>query len=372
MKNGIGMVILGVGFSVAQAAVMGRIPDTVMQPRALMLGNAYVASGEDYFGFLYNPAALGQKAEVEVDGGFWVLGSRGAVDAVREFQEILKAPHSHQPQLFQDWITRRYGQAYLARTQWHGIISAPGWALAVIPADFQVEMGFHNWGVPTVEARVQGDSTLALGWGRLLGFWPGIGKVHMGLTSRIFHRYHWHRWVALPDLINDPNQFNRLHLDQGWLMEVDWGLLVTPPMDEVTAARWGRWRWGTVVRNLGPIRGGQSTVPSNPRVMDLGWRWDLPPWGIWQLRLLGDLKNLGWQPYVWENHWALGMELDWRMRSWWWGRYSLGFRGGYPAFGASFFMGLGRLELGRFVEPVGIGSHRKPNETYWIQMSLQF
>jgi hypothetical protein len=108
------------------------------------------------------------------------------------------------------------------------------------------------------------------------------------------------------------------------------------------------------------------------RRIDLGVKYDLPNWWVFDPHFSLDVRDIGHENWSILKGLHAGAELYWTVFSWWKGSWSVGINQGYwtAGFGARFAWF--QLDLASWGEEVGTSSDPKENRRYIVEMSLDF
>ncbi len=353
-------------------------------PRALGMGEAFVAAVDDYSALFYNPAALARREDGQINLSFDFSWSKSFFDFAKKMDDASKVTgtDAQKQQAYLNVLQDLYGSNYtIGANLPNGIWVRPGWGVAVLPMDFTSDLTIHKG--PTVNVRAYGDSTIAFGYGR---DYKGIpGRLSLGTTLKFVNRAFINRSVTLIDLAVDSKVIKKEDARDGYTLDADLGALYTPELP--TDGLWGVFRlskptFGVVVRNVLDYGFGQSfnlinkTTVEAPeklnRTIDLGSKWEFPQLGIFSGRGVLDFRDI-MHPYVTFRKSAhIGMEFDWRMASWWKGSYRVGVNQGYFTAGVSALLFLFNLDLVTYGEDIGSSDSPKENRVYMVRMNIDW
>lgn len=373
--------------AVTQDSVSNKIHQHYISPRALGMGNAFVAVADDYSSIFYNPAGLGRRKDHDIN-----LSMEGAMTAsfVGFAQDIEAAQNTpgtdtQKNEAVAEAIEKQYGETFgfrLAPTS--GIWAAPEWSVAVIPLDLSVELTPRRQVGPSIDTTVIADTTVALGFGKDVT-WIPHSRTSVGVTGKFVNRGYASKSINSIEAATDPNLVTAEDLKEGFTVDFDLGILYTPelPSEGIfwQALRLARPTFGAVIRNIGEfgftqklgLLGKQSGEPEKLyRTIDIGTRWEYPDLWIFGGRGVLDVRDILHPKFNFQKGLHLGLEFDWTMSSWWRGAYRVGLNQGFLTLGASAMLGIFNLDLVTYGEDVGTYGAPKENRLYMLKMNLNF
>ena len=369
-----------------QTGVSFRIHHPYVSPRALGMGDAFVAVSDDYSSIYYNPAGLAGRKDGEMNFGFDMGVSSSFFSMINDLSTASNKPgtSSQKSQYVMDEITKLYGQSYMARGGLNGIWVRPGWGIGVSLLDLTAEMSIHKQSGPSVNTTMYLDSNFTYGYGKEVT-WFENAKTSVGVSGKFVNRGYFSKSINFMEIAADPNLIKTSDLQEGYTIDADLGMLYTPEIPEQ-----GFWKYlkytkptfGVVARNILELGFGQSlklinkTTTSAPekmyRVIDIGSRWEYPKAWIFSGRGAMDFRDIG-HPYVnFRKSLHLGFEFDWTMYSWWKGAYRVGLNQGYLTAGISALFSFFNLDLLTYSEDVGSYNEPQENRVYALKMNLNF
>lgn len=361
-----------------------RIHHHYQSPRALGMGDAFVAIANDYSAILYNPAGLARREDGQVNLSMEFAGSQSFSDFTKDTSSVKTTGNSSTDYaLYSDLLQKYYGKVFQTRVGlFEGFWVRPNWGVAFIPLDATLEYKIHNQVAPALNVRAYLDTTLAYGYGTDIKG-SMFGRWSMGTTVKFVNRGYANKIVSAFDLVADSNAVKKEDLRDGYTLDMDIGTLYTPhlPGD-------GIWQlfslakptFGAVLRNVGETGFGQSLKIFNKtqveapekmyRVLDVGMKYEYPNIWIFNGRGALDIRDIGHPNFTWRKGFHLGFEFDWTMATWWKGSYRIGVNQGYPTLGFSALFSVFNLDLVTYGEDVGSFSSPKENRIYLVKLNI--
>ncbi|WII72872.1 hypothetical protein QJS83_03180 [Bdellovibrio sp. 22V] len=377
---------------VAQAAFAESISTTIhhhyQSPRALGMGDAFVAVANDYTALFYNPAGLARRDDGQINLSLSAAGTPGAMDFYKEYQDIEQSNQSETDKqtAYLQLIEKHYGDVYSMRlSPLEGVWVRPNWGLAFIPMDVSVEMAMHQQVGPTINATVYADTTLALGYGDdFHGF--SHGRFSWGVTGKFVNRGFFSKPISATDLAASDEIVKKEDLLEGYTVDADVGLLWTPELPDSgfwSVLRLAHPTFGMVVRNVAETGFGQTMQLVNKekqngtpeklyRVVDIGTRWEYPTAWIFGGRGVLDFRDIGHPDFNWRKGTHLGFEFDWTVSTWWKGHYRVGLSQGFWTAGLSAELGIFNLDLVSYADDVGTKNTPVESRVYGTRLNLDF
>lgn len=376
--------------AVAQSGVSRKIHNQYVSPRALGMGNAFVAVASDYNALLYNPAGLARRDDNEInlymDGGL----SASFLQFGKEISDAqaTQGTDSQKQEAIMNVLQKQYGRSYGIRTSLFGAFWVrPKWGIALIPLDLTVEESLHQSVGPSINATVYMDTTFAMGYGSDIKSFPG-GKLSWGVTGKAINRGYFSKSINFLELATDSNVIQSSDLREGFGVDADIGFLYTPRIPStglLSVLRLTRPTFGLVVRNVmenkftSSMKLLNSTPPADAkppeqlyRVIDVGSKWEYPSAFIFGGRGVLDIRNIMHPSFSMRKGLHLGFEFDWTVASWWKGAYRVGLNQGYWTAGASAMFTFFNLDLVTYGEDVGTYSTPVENRIYSVRASMNF
>ncbi|MES3039033.1 MAG: hypothetical protein V4736_14090 [Bdellovibrionota bacterium] len=356
-----------------------------VSPRALGMGNAFVAVANDYSAIFYNPAGLARREDGELNLSLDLAATPAAVKFSEDITAASKLPEADKNQAYADLLEAQYGKTYGMRVQApSAILARPGWGFGIIPMDLSVDLDINNTIGPSVTPTVYADTTFALAYA---DDWKRIedGRLSWGVTGKFVHRGFFSKPITLIELAVDSTLVDSSDFTEGYTIDADIGFMYTPIIPNegfVQVFRLARPTFGVVFRNVAETGFGQNfkAFSRNPvgepeklyRTIDIGSKWEYPSFWIFSGRGVLDIKDINHPRFTMKRGLHAGFEFDWTVASWWRGQYRVGYSQGYISYGASALFGVFNLDAVSYGEEVGSISEARENRVYMARMSLNF
>ncbi|MEZ0391751.1 MAG: hypothetical protein ACAH59_06020 [Pseudobdellovibrionaceae bacterium] len=375
--------------SFAQEGIHTSIHHHYQSSRALGMGDAFVATANDYTALFYNPAGLARRDTGQINLSIELGGGVDTYKFYEDMSEVEKAEYandSEKMQAYSEFLNEYYGKPLNFRVKaFEAIWARPGWAIGFVPMDFSFEGQIHNQGTPALDVRAFADTTLAYGYGSDI---KGVtsGRLSWGTTAKFINRGYINREVNAVDLVADPKTVKKEDARDGYTVDFDLGALYSPkiPTEGIFSIfQLAKPTFGAVVRNIIDsgfknsfkiINKDQTVEPPEKlnRVLDVGAKFEYPEIWIFGGRGEVDFRDIGHPNFNWRRAFHLGFEFDWTVTSWWKGHYRFGVNQGYPTLGASALLFFFNLDVVTYGEDVGTYYNPKENRVWMAKLNLDF
>lgn len=382
-------IFLGTSTFAADQGVSNTIHHLYISPRALGMGDAFVAVANDYNALYYNPAGLArlQEGENEVNLALDLGFTDSFFKFAKDVSDASKTQGTDQQKqtAIAEAIQKVYGKTFGLRVGLpSGVWVRKNFGMGLNLLDLTGEMAVHNGVGPALNTTIYADTYFYMGYGN---HWKGFdyGKLDWGISGKFVNRGYFSKGVTVLELAADSNLVKTSDLQEGYTVDADVGFLWTPYVPEsgfFSVFQLARPTFGAVVRNIGEVGFGQSlklynkqkTEPPEKlyRVIDIGSRWEYPNIWIFGGRGVLDIRDIGHPYFTLKKGLHLGFEFDWSMASWWRGNYRVGLNQGYWTAGLSAMLLFFNLDLVSYGEDVGTRNTPKENRIYMLKMSMNF
>jgi hypothetical protein len=351
-----------------------------LSPRAVGMGNAFVAVADDPYALFYNPAGLAWLEHGNMNFG---VGAMGDID-IPAFWGDLKEASDDQGNDVDEMtalLQANYGKHFSARAPTLGAFWVrPNWGIAIIPADLSLEIGINRNGLPAAGIVGTNDTTIA--YGRGWNIKVGYGKLAVGATARAVYRLYSNKVVNAAELALKSDIFQEADAKEGLTVDADLGILYAfPKRDKGFFKKWFRPTLGAAVRNVADygftsnmhLLGEQTGTPERARRrFDVGAKFDLKDWWLWKARLAIDVRDMGHDNWTLEKGSHMGVEFLWKVAGWWKGGWRIGLNQAYPSLGFSGKLGIFQLDIATYGEQVRSSADKQQNRRYIAKASLDF
>jgi hypothetical protein len=371
----------------AGEALNFKIHHQYQSPRALGMGDAFVAVADDYSAMFYNPAGLARREDGQINLSMEGMMTSSFNDFISDVTNASKGTgtSAEKQAAILDVIKNVYGTNYSLRlAPTSGIWVRPNWGFAVIPLDASINLAVHNQVGPAINLTMYGDSTIAYSYAKDIP-WIKYSRTSIGTTLKFVNRVYQSKALAALDLAGGASLTDDYNMQEGYTVDADIGMLVTPqlPSDDFWKIfRLAKPTFGVVMRNalesgfgqsLKLVNKNQTTAPEKLyRVVDVGMKWEYPSIFIFGGRGVLDVRDIMHPNFNTRKGLHVGFEFDWRMTSWWKGQYRFGVNQGYFTAGASALFGVFNLDLVTYGEDVGTYSSPQQSRTYMVKMNMDF
>lgn len=386
------VVTLGFFMFSIQAFAVGEsvsysIHQQYLSPRALGMGNAYVAVANDYAAIFYNPAGLAFRESGEMNFAFSGHASAGFTSFSKDISDAssTQGTETQKNAAMMAAIQKQYGNVFGVRiAPMEGAWVRPKWGIAFIPADVTLELSPANPLIINTTAYI--DTTLAFSYADTIKSIE-TAKVSWGLTGKFINRGYFGKSVSAFELAADSNFVKTSDMKEGYFLDADLGFMYHPHIPDegwYSVLRLARPTFGLAVRNLldsgsmGTLKllNKSATTSDKPeklyRVIDIGSRWEYPEVFIFSGRGVLDIRDIMHPNFTVKKGLHLGFEFDWTMTSWWRGSYRFGMSQGYLTAGLSAMFSVFNLDLVTYSEDVGPSTGSTENRMYMMKANINF
>lgn len=362
----------------AQYVIDYSIHQQYVSPRALGMGNAFVALADDYNALFYNPAGLGRLEEAEIN-----LGIAASMDSKfpKLYDDIKSTSSTSKTQDMVNLLSNNFGNYYSARPTIGGIWARPKWAFAIIPVDLELNLSVHQLGGASVDLIANQDSTIAYGRGWDV-HWFQQDRMSLGFTTKAIYRAYYNKEIQAGDLAINPNLLRSQDAQEGFTFDADFGMLYSMKVADTSVLRYLRPSLGFTIRNIFDYgfnqnfhfidKNSSGQPPNLGRRYDLGSAFELPDFWIFKTRFLADMRDMGAPNFTTGKGLHLGAEFLWKVRSWWQGGWRVGTNQGYFTAGFTALFGMFQLDLATYAEEMGTSNSPIASRRYVAKASLDW
>jgi hypothetical protein len=371
----------------ASSALNYRIHHEYQSPRALGMGDAFVAVANDYSAIFYNPAGLARRDDGQINLYIGGGAAKDFGDFYKKADEAGKTQgtEAQKNEAILNVLNSVYGKHYfLNLTMPDGIWVRPGWGLAVIPLSATIDMSLHKQLGPSLNTTIISDSIVAFSLAKDF-YWLEGSRVSGGATFKFVNRGYFDKQIAVIDMLADSkNVVKASDFSEGATVDADVGFLVTPEMPTegfLSMMRLTKPTFGVVVKNILDYgfttdlnvynKTKETEKPQQLyRRVDLGSRWEYPELMIFGGRGVMDIRDILHPNFNLKKGLHLGFEFDWTMFSWWRGHYRLGLSQGYFTAGMSALFTWFNLDLVTYAEDVGTKNTPVESRKFELRMNI--
>lgn len=350
--------------------------------RALGMGNAFTAVVDDFSAIFYNPANLAERK----DGHLRMFARAGAgpsaLKLFNEINDVKKVEEAEQPQAYSDLITSHYGEHFYYRLPTAGLVWArPGWGIALIPVDLSLDAAVHRQLGPMLNVNSYQDSTLAVSYGQKMNWFGKRHHTSWGATVKSIHRIHVGEAISAAQLANGSSVWDKSHANEGLTFDLDLAMTWRLPEASRGFFKYFAPTFAFVGRNLVDygfkqnfhlIDKNTGEPPPLHRRFDLGTKWDLPKFWVFDPHLSVDVRDMGHPNWTIKKGYHVGAEAYWKMFNWWRGHWAVGLNQGYWTAGFGAKMAIFQLDLASYGEEVGTNSSPLESRRYMVEAALDF
>lgn len=343
-----------------------------------------MAIASDYNALMYNPAGLARLEESETNLSIDVGAGANFQKFASDISEAGKTTGTDAQKItaYQNLLQNYYGKQFSSRMGLlEGVYVRPHFGIALIPADFSIDMVIHNTVGPSIDLKSYLDTTFAMGYGQDFKGIPG--RLSWGVTGKFVNRGYASKQILPLDLAADSNVIKTTDLQEGYTADADIGLLYTPFLPSegfLSVFRLAKPTFGLVVRNVAETGFGKTLKLLNKekteapeklsRVLDVGAKFEYPNFWIFSGRGAVDIRDIGHPNFNMKKGFHLGFEFDWRVSSWWRGSYRIGVNQNYATLGFSALFTVFNLDLVTYGEDVGTYDQSKENRMYMAKFNI--
>jgi hypothetical protein len=371
----------------AASSLNYRIHHEYQSPRALGMGDAFVAVANDYSAVFYNPAALARRDDGQINMYIGGGAAKDFFDFAKKVQDAsdTKGTEAEKNAAVLKVVDSVYGKHYFLNASLpDGIWVRPNWGLAVIPLNFTADMSLHKQLGPSVNATIYSDTIIAFSMADDY-YWMEGTHISAGATFKFINRGFFDKQIAVVDMLADSsNVVKSSDFSEGATIDADVGFLFTPEMPTegfLSLMRLAKPTFGAVVRNVFDYgfnmdlnlynKTKETEKPQKLyRRIDLGSRWEYPEILIFGGRGVMDVRDILHPNFNFKKGLHLGFEFDWTMFSWWRGHYRLGLNQGYLTAGLSALFTWFNLDLVTYAEDVGTKETPIESRKFEIRMNI--
>jgi hypothetical protein len=349
-----------------------------LSPRAMGMGNTFTAVADDFSTLFYNPAGLARIKEPIVN-----LGVAGMIDSkfLSLEGDIKKASDANDINSMVELLQKNFGNHFSARLPTlNAFWVRPGWGMAIIPTDLNLELEIRQLATVALNVVATQDTTIAYGRGWDV-HWLAGHRISMGVTAKAIYRAYVSRALLASDLVLDSDLMRPEDAQEGLGIDADFGMLWSPNVDKGSWWRMTKPTVGFTVRNVADqgfktnyhlLNQNSKEPPPIGRRFDVGTMFALPDWWVWKTRGMVDIRDMGHENWAFRKGLHMGVEMLWKMRSWWQGGWRMGINQGYFTAGFTGELGVFKLDLVTTAEEVATSDSPKAIRKYMAKASLEW
>ena len=370
------------GLNEASAQATGvqdfRLHQQYRHMRALGMGDAFIASADDYGTLFYNPAGLARLEKGTINLS---LGAAGDTKIPGFYGEVKDASGTSNVADITNLLARNYGNFYSARLSLlQAVWARPRWGLAILPVDLSLDMSIRNLAAASLNIVAFQDTTIAYGRGWDVN-WSKNARWSLGVTAKGIYRGYYNRALLASELAFNSNILNGADAKEGFTLDADIGMLWTPKVTDDSWLRFAKPSVGFVARNVADygfitnahlIDKNSGEPPRLGRRFDVGAKFDLPDWWIFKTRVAVDERDIGATNFTTTKGFHAGAEFLWKIRSWWQGGWRVGVNQGYFTAGFTGALGFLQLDLATWADELGTSDESKAVRMYGLKAQIDF
>jgi len=347
-------------------------------PRALGMGDAFVAIANDTSGFYYNPAGLAHREASDWNFGVITAGtSPDTLDFYNDLKGIQKSDmtETEKQDALIDLLQENYGESYMIKLSLLELIWArPHWGFGFLPANISIEATLHEQIGPAINTTLFADTSLTLGYGN--HFDTPNGNLAWGVSGKFVNRGYFSQVVSATELADNSDPVAREDISEGYTVDADAGVLWRPDFLSESMS------FAVVARNLFNL-GFENSLgllnkdsPSNPeplyRVYDIGSAWEFPESSPLAGRVALDLRDIDHPNFNWKKGSHFGVEVDWLPTTWFKNHFRLGLSQTYWTAGYTVELANAVLDFVSYAENVGTYNIAQESRTYLFKLNVNF
>lgn len=350
------------------------------------MGNAFTAVVDDTSAFFYNPAALARNKDHELKFSLGAGGDTKVVDFYHQVNNAVNTPGGTTAEVtaVDGLLTNNFGNYYSVRGTVGAFYMWPHWEIAFIPADLSTDMQIHQSAGASLNVNGYNDSTLALSYAHELN-WVKDHQMSWGVTLKSVYRLYVGADIQAADLVQGTQIFDPSLANEGLTFDADLGYLWTPAVPKSGMFGWLKYfkpTFAVVGQNLvnegfhGNLhllsRKDSDAPPPLGRRLNLGSKWELPHWWVFDTKFAFDERDIGDDNFTFKKGLHAGAEFYWTMFHWWRGHWSAGINQGYFCLGVGAKLAWFQFDFATYGEEVGTQAVPLQSRRYMGELALDF
>ena len=354
------------------------IHQSYMSPRAMGMGNAFVAVADNPHTLFYNPAGLSKLKEKSFEFNVMQIGStlgeHSFLGLGDQIAEAADAPEDERTAAVTEVIQQYYGEHFTLRvTPFSFLWAKPNWAYAIIPSDLSLDAAIHRQVGPSIDVVAYHDTTLAVGHSFSLVNYP---EITLGTTLKLLYRGYFAKSIPAVELARNSNFIRTDDATEGLNADLDFGILHEKEWWPGSYLALG----ATVrnVTNMGMIQNSHifnsetKNVANLGRMIDVGSKLTLKRFPHLDTILTVDMRDMGQVNWTFEKGLHLGSEVSWSWNQYYRSSFRLGFNEGYLSYGMSFQVLSLLVEYASFAKEQGVAGESVENRMHLFKVALDF